>query len=372
MASSDRRRAGSASQHTARSGASSRSASSSIIAPPPRAQLGSHPNTSSPSLGADGGNDNDAGSIKDSASIKEKDLKEKETTAALLRDKDEKIAELGRKMAELEADFARQVERLSQSESETASFWKSKHSSLHQQFLRTDTELRLLRAEVEVREGESEELKEGWVYLKREIQERDDEIRRLRADLMGLKKWLSTNTRTEEQESDDLFGSDMTRLGNGLQEWAIQHFRRAKLGKTAELPIPISSVPMSPGTDCRASQGTHVQAFFSPHTAYNHGDASLDGWCDRADLTIDVSGASEAVIEELSQLVPMYQELIKSAKLPLLQSIVSTILVQMIFGAYFVGLSKEQEQQFRRTEESLASLSKSYRIAGLYGRSPAE
>lgn len=54
----------------------------------------------------------------------------------------------------------------------------------------------------------------------------------------------------------------------------------------------------------------------------------------------------------------MYQELAKTAKLPLLQSVVSAILVQMIFDAYFVGLSKDQADQFKQTEECLASLSK--------------
>ncbi|KAI1873410.1 hypothetical protein JX265_005032 [Neoarthrinium moseri] len=289
MASSDKRRAATSS-HAARSSASSRS--SSIIAPPPRAQLGNPPpSSSSPGPENDG---NDAGSIKEGS------IKEKESAAALLKEKDDKIAELKRGLLEVEAEFARQVERLSQNESETAAFWQAKHSNLNQQFLRTDTELRLLRAEIDVREGEREELKEGWDLLKREIKARDDEIRRLRGDLVGLKKWLSTNTRSDEQESDDLFGSDMTRLGNGLQEWAIKHFRRAKL---------------------------------------------------------DLSKASQPVVHELSQLVPMYQELASTAKLPLLQSIISAILVEMIFSAYFVGLSKEQATQFQRTEECLASLS---------------
>jgi activating signal cointegrator complex subunit 1 len=67
----------------------------------------------------------------------------------------------------------------------------------------------------------------------------------------------------------------------------------------------------------------------------------------------------------------MYSELVKPAKLPLLQSIVSTILVHMIFDAYFVGLSKDQEEQFKRTEESLAALSKFYRTIKLHGCSLA-
>ncbi|KAM0814952.1 hypothetical protein AB5N19_00745 [Seiridium cardinale] len=303
----DKRRGASSNSHAIRSTASSRS-SSSIIAPPPRAQLG-NPSSASSSAGPD---NDDAGSIRErEGSIREREgsIKEREggskekdsaSTAALLKEKDEKIAELKRGLVEIEAEFARQVERLSQNESETAAFWQSKHSALNQQFLRTDTELRLLRAEIDVREGEREELKEGWDFLKREIKARDDEIRRLRADLMGLKKWLSTSTRTDEQESDDLFAGDMARLGNGLQEWAIQHFRRTK---------------------------------------------------------IIISKASQSVESELSQLVPMYADLARTSKLPLLQSIVSTILVEMIFDSYFVGLSKDQATKLKQTEECLASLS---------------
>lgn len=182
------------------------------------------------------GDNDDASSIRErEGSIKEREgsIKEKDSssTAALLKEKDEKIVELKRGLVDIEAEFARQVERLSQNESETAAFWQSKHSTLNQQFLRTDMELRLIRAEIDVREGEREELKEGWEFLKREIKVRDDEIRRLRTELMGLKKWVSTSTRNDEQESDELFGGDMARLGNGLQEWAIQHFRRTKIGK---------------------------------------------------------------------------------------------------------------------------------------------
>ncbi|KAI0137283.1 hypothetical protein BJ170DRAFT_53389 [Xylariales sp. AK1849] len=304
MGGADKRRGGS-STHPMRSSASSRS--SSIIAPPPRAQLGGGPTPSSPSPGPENDSSsihesvgtNTSGSSKEGGASLAAAAKEKES-AALLKEKDDKIAELKRELVVLEAEFLRQVDRLSQNESETASFWQAKHSNLNQQFLRTDTEMRLLRAEIDVREGEREELKEGWEFLKREIKGRDDEIRRLRGDLMGLKKWLSASTRTDEQESDDSFGSDMTRLGNGLQEWTIQHFRRAKL---------------------------------------------------------DLTKASKAAITELSQLVPMYEELAGPAKLPLLQSIVSTVLVEMIFDAYFVGLPKEQASQFQQTEQYLATLS---------------
>lgn len=346
MTSSDKQRRGaagatSASSHTIRSAASSRS-SSSVIAPPPRAQL----NSSSASISSAADTD-DAGSIsreQREGSIKEKEgsgTKEKDSTAALLREKDDKIAELKRGLVEIEAEFARQVERLSQNESETAAFWQAKHSALNQQFLRTDTELRLLRAELDVREAEREELKEGWELLKREINARDDEIRRLRTDLMGLKKWLSTSTRTEEQESDDLFAGDMARLGNGLQEWAIQHFRRAKIGKSSHLEFDQS---------VQIDEGRRVENRRRSFPASG-----------MLTFRIDTSKASESVQDELAQLVPIYADLSKTSKIPLLQSIISTILVEMIFGAYFVGLSKDEARKLKQTEDCLASLSESIR-----------
>ncbi|KAF7543198.1 hypothetical protein G7Z17_g10923 [Cylindrodendrum hubeiense] len=94
----------------------------------------------------------------------------------------------------------------------------------------------------------------------------------------------------------------MTRLGNGLQNWVIVNFRKAKL--------------------------------------------NLD------DL-------DEATLAELNELVPMYEELIHTAKVHLLQCIVSRILVEMVFDSYYVGLSDEQEQQFRQMEKLLSSFAAS-------------
>lgn len=134
-------------------------------------------------------------------------------------------------MAIMEREFHQELDRLSQTESETATFWQGKHSALNQQYLRTDTELRLLRAEVDVREAEREELRQGVEVLRRELQERDDEIRRLRGQVRGLKDFVSTSTRTDDQTSDEVFGDGMTKLGNGLQNWVITNFRKAKLGE---------------------------------------------------------------------------------------------------------------------------------------------
>ena len=54
----------------------------------------------------------------------------------------------------------------------------------------------------------------------------------------------------------------------------------------------------------------------------------------------------------------MYEELAPMAKVHLLQSVVSGTLVDMVFNAYFVGLSQEQTDQLKQAEELLRSLCK--------------
>lgn len=69
----------------------------------------------------------------------------------------------------------------------------------------------------------------------------------------------------------------------------------------------------------------------------------------------DLENLDEATLAELNELVPMYEELIHTAKVHLLQCIVSRILVDMVFDSYYVGLSDEQEQHFRQVEKLLSS-----------------
>lgn len=56
----------------------------------------------------------------------------------------------------------------------------------------------------------------------------------------------------------------------------------------------------------------------------------------------------------------MYEDLARTSKVHLLQSLVSAILVEMVFDAFYVGLSPEQTEQFRKMEELLLSFSKFY------------
>jgi activating signal cointegrator complex subunit 1 len=245
MSTSDKRRAGPGSgapSHVIRttpSNAANRDSShhrggSSIIAAPPRAALGSGAGASPPQPGGDADSSREG-------SIKERDRDRDNGPASgssasvaatqLVKEKDLRIAALERELSVAEAEFRRELDKLSQNESETAAFWQAKHSSLNQQFLRADTELRLLRNEVEIREAERDELRAGWETARRDAGRWEDEARALRGQVRGLKEWVSTSTRTGGQTSDEVFGEGMARLGNGLQNWVIVNFRRAKLGK---------------------------------------------------------------------------------------------------------------------------------------------
>lgn len=67
----------------------------------------------------------------------------------------------------------------------------------------------------------------------------------------------------------------------------------------------------------------------------------------------------DATRAELSELVPMVEDLVHTSKVHLLQSIVSSILVDMVFNGYYTGLSDEQTNQFRQMEQLLLSFSAS-------------
>ncbi|KAF5025002.1 hypothetical protein F66182_2953 [Fusarium sp. NRRL 66182] len=317
MNTSEKRRPapGNSPAHTLRTGTSNTNRNS-MPAVPPRAAMAANTAATTPeethetsggaplkekdgaATGSSGAKDKDRDKDrKERREKREKKERERELEAAL-KEKDDRIAYLEKEMGIMEREFHRELDKLSQNESETATFWQAKHSALNQQYLRTDTELRLLRAEVEVREGEREELREGWEVLRRELKERDEEIRGLRGQVRGLKEWVSNSTRTDGQECDEVFGDGMARLGNGLQNWVIVNFRKAK---------------------------------------------------------INLENLDEATLAEVSELVPMYEELASTHKVYLLQSLVSRILVEMVFDAYFVGLSGEQTQQFRQLEKLISS-----------------
>ncbi|KAM7206313.1 AKAP7 2'5' RNA ligase-like domain containing protein [Rhypophila sp. PSN 637] len=241
-----------------------------------------------------------------------------------LVEKTNRISHLERELLLMESEFTRELDKLSRSESETSSFWQAKYSSLNQQYLRTDTELRLLRSEQQQQANSSSEKSQNqererqeqqqqerealfrsrYESLARQLRERDDEIRTLQGQIRGLKEWVSTSTRSDgtAQTSDEVFGEGMARLGNSLQNWVLVNFRRAK---------------------------------------------------------IEISKSNEKTLDELGRLVPMYENLASTSKIHLIQSLVSQILVEHVFDAYFVGLSSELSQQFTQMETFLASFASS-------------
>ena len=166
--------------------------------------------------------------------------------------KDKKIAELEKEMATMEDEFERELTQLSHkltNESETAIFWQQKHSSLNQTFLKTDTDLRLLRQEVnsfqQTREERDRDIKtrisslmldrdafrEAYNEAMGEMRAKEDTIKALQGQVWGLKSFVSTSSKMDEQVTDEAFGERMQRLGNGLQNWVITNFRRVKIGK---------------------------------------------------------------------------------------------------------------------------------------------
>lgn len=304
-------------QSSSSSTSSSAVRSNNVIAAPPRAQLSSSPSPESQSRTPSGNgpslninsNSNSNGTAtpvsrrsSNAPSTRSLAVSALSSTEAGIKERDTRIAILERELELMETEFQRELDKLSRNESETASFWQAKHSALNQQFLRTDTELRLLRDEMRAREAETEDLTRGWRdALRAELKGREDEIRGLQAQIRGLKEWVSTSTRADGTTSDEVFGSAMANLGNSLQNWVITYFRKVR---------------------------------------------------------IDLSKAGETALQELADLVPMYEELAHTAKIQLLQSIVSKVLVQRIFRAYFVGLSPDQERQLTHAEKMMAYFGK--------------
>ncbi|KAL2203453.1 hypothetical protein CC79DRAFT_1278776 [Sarocladium strictum] len=226
--------------------------------------------------------------------------------ALLLAERDDRIASLQKELAVMEREFSRELERLSRTESETSTFWQAKHSALHQQFLRADTELRLMRNEAEVREHERDELRSGWDALRSTVAEKDAEIRALRTQVRGLKEFVSTSTRTDGQQAatDESLAEGLAMLANGLQNWVITNFRKAKLRPLEELD-----------EETRADAG---------------------------------------------ELLPMFEDLVaQGSKVHLLQSIVSRLLVDEVLEAYYAGLSEQQTEKLRETERLLATFAPS-------------
>lgn len=238
-------------------------------------------------------------------------------------DKDARIAWLEKEMAVMEDEFVREVQNLAEkltNESEMTAYWQQKHSAVNQQYLKTDTDLHLLRHDISSWDKQREDkerdvktrlsslildrdtLREGCHVLQQELKHKEDEISRLRSQVKGLKDFVSTNARTEAQVSDEVLGDMMQRLGNELQNWAIQNFRKAK---------------------------------------------------------IDLQKSREQTRDALQLLVPTYESQITTGKIHLIQSLVSRIIHDSIFASYFVGLPAERAAELQSTEKYLLSVTRS-------------
>ncbi|KAL3423991.1 hypothetical protein PVAG01_05738 [Phlyctema vagabunda] len=238
---------------------------------------------------------------------------ELESLPATSRDK-RKIAELEKELAAIHDEFERELTQLSQkltSESETSVFWQQKHSHLNQTFLKADTDLRLLRQELGLANDSKEErdrdiktrisslmldrdaFREAYNEAIAELRMKDECVKDLQGQISRLKNFISSSSKMLEQISDEGVGELMQRLGNGLQNWVITYFRRAK---------------------------------------------------------IDLHQSNFEVKELLARLVPTYESLASSSRLHLLQSIISHLLVENIFSSYFAGLSKPHEEQLKNAE----------------------
>ncbi|KAI9738443.1 MAG: hypothetical protein M1818_005340 [Claussenomyces sp. TS43310] len=252
-------------------------------------------------------------------------------------DKASRIAMLEIEMAKMEDEFSRELLQLGEkitNEAETSQYWQQKHSKLHQQFLKVDADLRILRHENSLKEQQREErdrdiktrisslvldrdtLREAYHVQLGDLKAKDQEIVQLRSQIKGLKDFVSVNSRTEGQIADEVLGEMMRGLGSGLQNWVIVNFRKSKMSGL-----------------CRSTWKIRVLSKYT-----------------------DVSRLSEDTRESLSTLVPTFEDLAASAKIHLLQSIVSRLFVNCIFESYYVGLPNERSVEIQNTENYLASL----------------
>ncbi|KAK4194750.1 hypothetical protein QBC40DRAFT_259677 [Triangularia verruculosa] len=160
-----------------------------------------------------------------------------------------------------------------------------------------------LKDEIDRLDAENIRLRDS---LRRNTRQKDEEIAELKDQIRGLKEFVSKSGGTGVSgptTSDEVFGEGMGKLGNGLQNWVLVYWRRSK---------------------------------------------------------IDLSQASKATLSELDRLVPTYRDLVSTAKIHFLQSLVSRLLAESIFDTYFVGLSREEADRLAEAE----------RLLGTYATSP--
>lgn len=242
------------------------------------------------------------------------------------------LREAGSEKAQLQETVTELQTKLLEA-SEEKRFWMGKCHEAHRDYSRNESEIRLLRAELaerdilwkNERERKNEQLlmerdrcRERLHAAQKAVQEREEEVHELRRQLLGLKHNISTWTKTEGQVADDVFMERFTSLGHDLQNWTINHFRRAKIGVLYSF------------------YDTFLQTeFFTEYIPRP-----------------DVTNLSEPVRLEVASTVPSYEKLLlTNQKLNVIQSIVAAILVKDIFSLYYFGLSSEHVIHLEHIEE---------------------
>ncbi len=195
--------------------------------------------------------------------------------------------------------------------------WKESHASLLESHNQLKAQFDALGDELDRKEAEERESKTriSSLLIEREIlrgryesgrttaRDREEEVERLRNHVQGLKRWVSSSSRTEGQVTDEVVAESFANLGAGLQNWVLKNFRRAKLRSVEDI-------------------ARHVK-------------------------------------EEIDLLCPTWETLLASgvAKVHLIQSLVSRLLVQRVFSAYFVGLPEEKEKELQNFDAWLEETS---------------
>ena len=130
-------------------------------------------------------------------------------------------------------------------ETDEKMFWVRKHQEAHRNSYKLEGEVQMLqtklvdrdilwKAELERKHSylllEHERCRDGYHTAQKAVQEREEEVRELRQQVFGLKRNISTWTKTEGQITDDVFMEKIRSLGHDLQNWTISNFRKARIG----------------------------------------------------------------------------------------------------------------------------------------------
>lgn len=149
----------------------------------------------------------------------------------------------------------------------------------------------------------------------------EGEVGGLREQVRGLKMWVGRGG-GGEQVADEVVGEGVGRLADGLQNWVIVHFRRVKIGRWE---------CVGGGGDC----GERKKRLLT--------------------LGVDSEKMDHETKEELARLIPTHESLAATSKIQFVQSLVSRLLVESIFQPYFIGLSKEQTEDFEKVEKTISN-----------------